>query len=379
LSYSLRYAQSAHFGEQGNGQSISPSASLAYSTGHRRHPFRLDYGGGYTWQQEGNNYGAGYFQRFLIAQSFTGPGWDVEVSDDVGYRHQAPLTGFSGVAGTGEPITNLPTAPLSSSDAVLTLDTRQINNVVQGDLSKLLSHSMSLQVGSSYSILSYPDGNNIDNRGLVTDAGMQFRLSARHDVNSSYMHSRFSYPDSGATISVDTLTFGYHRAWTRAISSEVSAGPEWVRSSSSSAQPGPAWQVPPSTDISAQADLSYANRFRSAGLSYRRGVASGGGYFSGGKTDQVTGSFSEIFARKLTLELVCGYRRMSELTSQNTLTSEIGSVQASWRLGKHADLYASYTAASQGSNSSLPGNMLSSLYQVVSFGIGYTRQINRSH
>jgi hypothetical protein len=376
----LRYAETARFGADSNEQAINPSASLAYSNGRHGQPFRLDYGGGYTWEMRDTGHGAGYFQRFRLAQGFTGPGWSLEASDDVSYRHQAPITGFSGIPGTGEPIVNSPVPPLSSAETVLTLDTRVLNNITQGDFSKLLGRAVSVHAGTSYSLLSYPDGNNIDNRGFIADAGMEFRLSARHDLNSSYTYSRFAYPERDAVISADALMAGYHREWTRTISSSVAAGPEWIRSSPPPAeQAGSSRPVPSSTQLSVQADLRYANHFRSAGLNYSRGVMAGGGYLHGGRSDQFSGSFSEVFARKLTLELVCGYRTMSELTSQKTLSNEAGSVQASWRLGRRASFYASYTAASQSSNSPLPANLLSSIYQVVSFGIGYSRQIGPSH
>ena len=50
LHYAFRYSQIAEFGSsQGDWQTSSPSVSLDYANEKPRHPFNLDYGGGYTW------------------------------------------------------------------------------------------------------------------------------------------------------------------------------------------------------------------------------------------------------------------------------------------------------------------------------------------
>jgi len=59
--------------------------------------------------------------------------------------------------------------------------------------------------------------------------------------------------------------------------------------------------------------------------------------------------------------------------------SKFGGVQATRRLGRYMNAFASYTAVAQSSSMqitvlNLPTNLLSGLYQVVGFGIGYSPQ-----
>jgi hypothetical protein len=286
LSYSARYSQTAEFGSDlGNYQTATFSGNVDYTNGKQRHPFSLDYGGGYTLGISGPAYAQGLFQHLLVSQGFAWRKWDVMASDDVSVRPEAPTTGFSGEAGTGEPIgvTN-PSPP--SSESVLTVDTQVVNNVVLATAAHQLDYARSLELGGSFSVLRYPDGNGIDDNSDSAHAALSQRLNARNTLTGTYLFSAFTYPDYDFSLMVNTGMFGLTRVWTRKVTTTVSAGPQWTQSLDSNTPP-------PRTGVSVNASAIYSYHFETASISYLRGINSGGGYLLGAASDSIAGSFSQ--------------------------------------------------------------------------------------
>ena len=365
LRYALRYSENAEFGETLEAwHTIDASGSLDYSSGRARAPFTLDYTGGYSSTISGPSYSTGAFQRLTLSQGF---GWRktfLTLSDDVGYRPQAPITGFSGIPGTGEPIGGGSNSP--SSQLIFTLNTNTLDNTTSGELQHIFSHGLVFNANADHSMLRYPDGNGLDTDGLMMGAGPTFRLDARNSLTAHYAFSRFSYPDYDTSFETDAVTLGYQKTWNRAFRTSASVGPEWIRASA---------LFPGSTDVSAQASLDYQSRNRSAGLTYSRGTSGGSGYQMGAESDSLTASLSRTFSRTFTVEMSGGYRHMSALAQGGNIGGEFGSVQASWRVGRYLNAFANYTATSQSSSAQTPANVLTQLMQTVSFGIGFSKDI----
>ena len=180
LQYALRYSQTAEFGGSlGNWQTGSPSASLDYSSGNARHPFTLDYTGGYTAHISGPTYGVGFFQHLMVSQGLFGRRWNFLVSDDVDYMPQSPTTGFSGVAGTGGPIGGSGSTP-ASNQLILTLNTHSVSNLANGEFAYHLDYATTLNVGGGSTLLRFPDSNGLDSDGLQANAGLTRRLDAKN-------------------------------------------------------------------------------------------------------------------------------------------------------------------------------------------------------
>src|SRR5437868_10192533 len=132
LHYAFRYSQTAEFGSSmGDWQTATPSVSLDYASENQRHPFNLNYSGGYTWTLAGPSYSTGRFHHLLLSQSVDWRKWNVRISDDVSYRPQAPTTGFSGIPGIGEPI-GTPDPNLPSTQSILTMNSRVVENTTNG-------------------------------------------------------------------------------------------------------------------------------------------------------------------------------------------------------------------------------------------------------
>ncbi len=365
LNYSLRYSQTAEFGNlYGNWQTSGFSGSASYANGKEHLPFSLTFSGGDTWAITGVPYGKGPFESLLLSQGFVGRKWNVMVSDNESYRREAPTTGFSGVPGTGEPI-GVPNPSPTTGESILTVNTTTIFNTATGEFGRILSSAMTLNAGGSSMILRYPDGNGLDTSTLMANAGLTWRLNARNSFSSTYAFSQFSYPGSSISIDSDSAVFSYKRQWNRKLSTSVGAGPEWIESSDSAT-------VPSSIRASVNASVTDQLRFGSAGLSFSQGTSGGAGYFVGSEVDSVNANFSREFDKNLTIGITGSYMRTKGLSNNGVTNAEYGGIQASRRLGRYFSAFANYTAIDQSSSSALSGSVLKGLQQVIAFGIGYS-------
>ncbi len=157
LHYSVRYAQSAEFfgGSLGDSQNAVLSGDLDYRNGVKRLPFALTFGGGYGWNIAGTDYDDGLFQHLLLSQAIVGRNWNIQASDNVNYLSMAPTTGFSGVPGTGEPVGEPNPSP-PSSQTILTLNTRTVNNIVSGEFEHSLNYATALKHRRKFGVAALP-------------------------------------------------------------------------------------------------------------------------------------------------------------------------------------------------------------------------------
>jgi hypothetical protein len=247
------------------------------------------------------------------------------------------------------------------------------------------------------------DGNGENTNTLSANAGITRRLNARNSVSAMYSFSRFNYGaiTSGApsteqisSSQVNSAQISFTRQWNRHITTSASAGPQWVSSSNSAI-------VPSSTRFSANASAVDTFRFGTASLMYSRGTTGGSGYTPGAESDVVMANFGRSFSfgKNLTVGVTGSYSRTSSLIAYefefactiNNVTyiclvplsykpvtdAGYGGVQATRKLGRNFNAFASYTAIDQSSNlqTPVPGSnatILNSMYQVISFGIGYS-------
>jgi hypothetical protein len=373
LQYSARYAQNAEFlpGSLGDSENAVFSGNVNYTNGFKRRPFTLNFGGGYSWNIAGTSFGDGFFENLAVSQGIVGRKWNILVSDNVSYLNEAPVTGFSGVPGTGEPISGSNPSP-PSSQTIFTLNTRTVSNALSGQFEHSLNFATSLTLGGGSQWLRYPDGNGLDTNAQTASAGLTRRLNARSSLSGQYSFTDFSYPGDNLGLPVSNFVtnavfFGYQRQWNRRISTNVSVGPEWLASSNTAI-------VPSSTSVAGNATANYQSRFGSANLNFSRQVSGGGGYLAGAESDVLSGGFGREFEKKLTANLAGGYTRTSGLSNQASIGGKYGAAMATLRLSRYLTVFASYTATDQStaSTSSLPGNILPGLWQVISFGVGYS-------
>jgi hypothetical protein len=368
--YDLHYSEIEYLGGTfNNSQSAVLSGDVAYANLSKRLPFSLQDASGYSWAVAGTPYGAGFFDNLSLTQGFVRRKWNLQLSDSASYLQEAPTTGFSGVAGTGEPIGGS-TPPPSTSQTILTVNTSTVDNSVNGEFERTLNYATSLNLGGNSELLRYPDGNGIDTDSQTANAGLTQRLNARNSLSYRYLFSQYSYPGDSlglvtTTLMTNSALFGYERHWTRQITTDGAIGPEWVVGANSAV-------VPFSTRVSGNASFEDQFRFGSASLNYIHTTSGGGGFLVGGEIDSASAGFSKEFAKKLTTALSGGYMRTSGLDSQGTIDGKFGAAMFTWRLSRYFTAFANYTANDQSSSSALPSNALNQTLQVISFGIGYS-------
>jgi hypothetical protein len=373
LHYSMRYSQTAQFGGIQDGQQMSYiSGDASYANTGKRLPFSMQYGGGYGRVWAGPPSADNFFQHLTLSQGIVGRSWNLSANDNVSYSFQTPTTGFSGVPGIGEPIGGPgPTTP--PDQTILTVNTRSIDNFTTLGFGHKLDSATTLNLGGSSGQLRYIDQNGQNINTWMADAGVSRRLNARNSFSGQYSFSRFSYVSSiqvanAAQISysqANTMQFGLSRQWNPHLVTSASAGPQWISSSNSAI-------LPSSTSISANASVSDTFRFGTASLMYSHGTSGGSGYMLGAESDIAMASFGRSFGKNLTIGVTGSYMRTAGLNNSGATSGEYSGAQATHMLGRHFNVYASYTAANQSSSLLNAPNVLNSLWQTIGFGIGYS-------
>lgn len=363
FQYSLRYAQTAEFGRGlGNWQNGVVSGSLNYTNGRERFPFSMGYGGGYNFSIAGPSYGNGVFQHLSLTQGMVGRKWHILLNNDVNYSPEAPTLGFTGIPGIGEPVTP---PPPTGSQSILTLNTHVVDNSSMASISRPLNYAWGMDMGGSYNMLRFPDGNGLNTGTAGANGGLHYRLSARNSLTGNYIFSKFTYPAFGFSFFMHSGMFGFSRRWSRRLSSNVSIGPEWTSSSDATV-------VPSSRHFAMNATASYQAGFNTIGVTYARGVNGGGGYLIGSETDTAAANYSRRFGQQTSLGFNASYMRTAGLVNNGVTAAKYGSAQVSRRLGPFLSLFANYSLISQSSSSVLPGNTLAQTIQVLGFGIEYS-------
>ena len=364
LRYTFRYAETAEtYASTGGRQTISPSASVEYDSNEERHPFHMKYTGGYTWALTGPSYATGVFQRLLLSQTFAWRKWDVVFSDNCAYLPQSPILGFSGIAGTGEPVGE--PDPNPPTDQSILANTHIVNNMASGELSHQFNRAYSVSGGGSSDILRYPSGIGLDTDSVTANAEFDDQLNARNRISGTYNFSHYTYPGYNTSFGTNAVTGGFTRQWNRRINTNGSAGPQWV----SSLDPA---QVPNSLRLSAIAALTYQLHFGELAAHYNHGTNGGSGYLLGAEFDAARVSFSRDFVRNLTIGVDGAYTRTKGLTKNGVTDTKSGGIQATWRVGEYMTVFANYTAADQTTSSVLYSSALGGLEQIVGFGLTYT-------
>jgi hypothetical protein len=404
LHFDMRYSQTAQIsGSQGDQQSSNVSGDASYANISERFPFSMQYGGGYgrNWVNSTGN----VYQHLSLSQGVTGRTWNLSASDSTSYSFETPTTGFSGVAGSGEPIGGSGSTSLSDQ-SILAFNTRTIDNFVTIGFVKRLTSAWSLSTGGAFGQLFYVDGDGQDSNTLTAYAGVSRRLDAQDSVSGQYSFSRFNYSGAGiATVAgAKPISYGQtssaqlslSRQWNRQITSSVSAGPQWISSSNSATQPS-------TTSFSASASVSDTLRLGTASLAYNHGMSGGSGYMSGSKEDSVNANFLRSIGRSLSVGVTGSYMRTASLFASEfeyactidkvvylclvplnytpVTNSRYGGVQATRKLGRYFNVFANYTVVNQSSNLQITvpktaisynQNILRGTSQMLSFGIEYS-------
>jgi hypothetical protein len=374
LHYSLRYAQRVETGGNlGTASTALASGDAGYANASQRLPFSADVSAGYNFSMGAGGENTGGFENLRLTQGFVWRSSSLLFSDTVGYRRQAPTTGFAGVAGTGE--TGVP--PDQTNQTILTNNTSTVNNNATGEVEHRLNRSLSASAGGGYEMLAYPDGNGYDTDSVSANGGAGLRLNARNSVTARYVFMEYTYPQFTTTIQAQSVPIGVERRWTRQIHTMLSAGPQWISSSTTGATPaaGGATTPPPSSvSYSINAGLNDALRFGELNVTYSHGANGGGGFNLGAENDSLFANFNhELGTReRASVGVQAGYRRTAGLAKNGVTNAEYCTALANRRMGHDFSAFVSYALNYQTTSAVLTANALSGTSQIFSVGIEFS-------
>lgn len=363
LTYSARYSQIAEFYANRTGEMASIFGNLTYSSTGERHPTSIALGVGDSWALSGIGFSNGPYEDLTVSQSISGRRLTLLLHDQLGYRHGVGLVA--------------PNPNSSETESVLTLNSPVLTNGADVRLTDRVNGFTSASISGGYNQLDYLNGDGRDTNALMVSGELNHRFEGRNEFFGEDSFVKYGYPNSTANVGINanSIVGGWSRTWTRKITTSVAAGPQWITFQSST-------PLPSYTGYSVTASVSDALKLGTASASFTHGVEGGGGYFYGSQADDLRGSFSRQFGHhvgsELTLDFAGGYRRTDSLSAtsfigpQGNFNAKYGFFQATRQLGRHFSAYAGYTGTDQTSNAAVSNGLLTSLWQTVTFGLGFT-------
>jgi hypothetical protein len=362
---SLRFTQAyTDWNPQGQqGKSIF-SGDLNYINGNQARPFALKMAGGYSLVDGGIENRRGPFERLTISHSIRGQKWSLDLDETESFLQQAPIVGFSGTPGTGEPIGG-PGGP-PTGQTIFAIDITSLENIASANLGVRFENGYNVSVGGEYRLMRYPNNNGIDTDDNLANFTLGKRLDARTSISLEYAYGIYSYPDSHYRLNTHAIMAGHQRIWTRHWRSAISAGPQMVDSSNS-------LLVPHSVGLVVGSSIQAKYRVMAYDLLYQRQVSDGAGHLFGSRMDSVFFSARRDRSRTSSVGVEAGYRRMQEiqLGATGVVESGWGGLMSSKRIHRNVDFTGTFTATYQTSPASVFGTALNSMYIVASAGFTY--------
>jgi hypothetical protein len=392
VHYALSATELIQFGYYGAGNVASTTAlsgNVGYESLSLTHPFSLLFAGGVLFGQAGQ--GVTTYQNIAVSQSLIKGKWIFGVMDSFSFLPQSPTTGIAGIAGVG-PIGTLPIQGPSSGPAggVLTYSANRISNTVSGNVERLLTGKTSISGVGSWSVLHFLDQNaGYDTTSTSGQVGINHRINVRNSVSLSAVYTTYDtsgiynnipgFPNNNVTYQTKGLNLTYNRQWTRALATDVSAGPQWISSSAAQVDPN-------RLNAYVNAGMSYSRKLTNFGARYTHGVNAGSGVFAGAESDSFSLSANRNFTRQWQGSAVFNYTRSSRLLvvgpvgvlPSGAINTEYGTLQVMRGFTRTISGYASYSVQNQDVNSAYSAqNIFNGLSHSVAFGVSWTPQSTR--
>ena len=368
LSYSLTGSEMVSTAYSGGSlyESTVGSGNLAYLSNSERDPFSAVISGGYLFNTGSSGVGSSGFADVAASQVYRTRAWVFVVSDGFSYLPQSPTTGFSGVPGLGD--IGIPPVQTGAGpdQTILTNSGQRISNGLSGSATWQLTGSTDLQGSGSWQILHFV-GNSIpglDTSDYMFSFGPDHRIDARTSVSANAYYSRQTYPNyQNAHIETEGVNVGFSHAWTRTISTTISAGPETSHGRT-------IIDIPAQVSVAASAEMSYAGRRNGGSVSYVRAVNGGSGVIFGAISDTASVAINHPLSRDWNFGVSGAYSHsvgLAPIFGETPTTNTIyGGAQASRKLSESLSVYVSYTAQHQSASGFSP------LLQLFGFSNAYT-------
>jgi len=395
VHYSLGASQLVQDGLYGAGNVTSAttlSGNAGYVSMSKDAPFSLLYAGGvlFGW---GGGQGTTTYQNIAVSQGLIRGKWIFNISNSFSFLPLSPTTGYSGVSGVGD----LGTTPISGpsqgpAGGILTYSGNRISNGLTGSIERRLTGATSVSGSANWSILHFIDQNaGLNTTQISGQVGLNHRIDARDTAGVSAVYSTFStdqnsfFGQLGSTsFQTRGLNFTYSRLLTRALSMDVSVGPQWINSSAGQL-------LQNNLDVSASAGVYYTRKQTSMGVRYFRGVNSGSGVQQGSLFDSVTASVGRPLSHNWMSSVSASFTHTSQLlyvapsagqttpfTANESYNTVYGGAQLTRALNRAWSCFLSYSAQNQSINTTFVGqNVFSGFSQTFGFGVTFAPRSTR--
>ena len=395
VHYSLGVSQLIQDGLYGSGNvtgATNLSGSAGYASMSKDKPFSMLYAGGVLFNT-GSGQGTQTYQNIAASQGLIRGKWIFNISNSFSFLPQSPTTGYSGISGVGD----LGTTPISGpsqgpAGGVLTFAANRISNTLSGSIERRLTGSTSVSGSGSWSILHFLDQQDgLNTTQISGQVGLNHRIDARNSAGVNAVYSTYSTDENSffsqavsSSFQTRGLNFTYSRLWTRALSMDVSVGPQWINSSAGTV-------LENQVNVAASAGLGYTRKQTSMGVHYVRGVNGGSGVETGALSDTVTASIGRPLSRNWMGSVNGSFAHTSQLLYQPPVPGETipsganvsyktfyGGAQLTRALGRSWSCFMSYSAQDQSINNPFVGqNAFSGFSQTFGFGITFAPRSTR--
>jgi hypothetical protein len=395
LHYSLGASQLIQDGLYNAGNvsyATNLSGSAGYASMSKDAPFSMLYAGGVMFNG-GSGLGTTTYQNIAASQGLIRGRWILNVSNSFSFLPQSPTTGYSGISGVGD----LGTTPISGpsqgpAGGVLTFAANRISNTLSGSVERRLTGSTSVSGSGSWSVLHFLDEQaGLNTTQISGQVGLNHRIDARNSVGANAAYSTYSTDENiffsqvgSSSFQTRGLNFTYSRLWTRALSMDVSVGPQWINSSAGTV-------LQNQVNVAASAGLNYTRKQTSMGVHYSRGVNGGSGVQTGALSDNVTASVGRPLTHNWMGSVSGSFAHTSQLLYVPPVAGEtipaganvsyktfFGGAQLTRALGRTWSCFLSYSAQDQSVNNTIVGqNAFSGFSQTFGFGITFAPRSTR--
>ena len=393
VHYALSASEVIQHGYYGSGTTSTTafSGNVGWASLSQVHPTTLLFAGGVLIGQGGQ--GTSTYQNIALSQSYIAHKWIFNISDSFSFLPQSPTVGLSGIPGVGD----VGTVPIQGPSAgpaggVLTYSGNRIANTISGDIERRLTGRTSVSGSGSQSLLHFIDENaGLDTSTVTGQVALNHRINARNSASISAVYSSYDtsnlfanlppgFPKDNITYQTKGINVSYSRQWTRAFSTDVSAGPQWIQSSA-------AQLIPDKLNYYVNAGASYSHQLINYSVRYSHGVNGGSGVQVGAISDNVSATVGRNFGREWAAAAIFSYSHTTGLLAlfpnapssvKGATDTEYGTLQVTRGFTRTISGYASYTAQNQSLNKVLSTqNAFSGLSHTFGIGVTWAPQSKR--
>ena len=349
-----------------NSTSPAVNGTIAYLSGSPTSPFSAVYTG--TYLAAGTGEPSEVASSFALSQVIVSGRWRYVVADIIQYLPESPVSGLSGLPGSGD--ANIPPLPGSGTgQEIQSTFSQNVDNVLSGTVSRGLTPATSLFATASQNLIRYldvPGGSTTDENGYNLLGGINHQIDASTGTGVQYSHDAFHYLSSDFTVTSQTINVLLNRSIGPSLSVSGSIGPQFTSSSNSLLEPS-------RTSLAITARAQYHSPFLNGILSFSRNTSAGSGLIVGTETNLLSLNTDRQFGRVIHVSAYANYVTLNSLQAgaDNTQSLSFGG-QVNRSVLRNLSAFVSYTGQRQLNQGNQVSSLaLNGLTQTIAVGLSY--------